>query len=212
MAEEHSVRGGQRQRVAGRFFPRQVTRARHQLLRLHAGELAERPVRGFIAPDALGGRKHRIAAVALFVVAVVLVAVDHDLIADLPALDLVTHRPDDASGVRADNEVRRFAVVKRADRLTKASPDAVVVDARRHHHDQHFVAIKRPSVDDLKLHRLFGRPVAFAANGPSIHLLWHMAQGRHFADLVEVLHRRIVGRDGGCGVQCHKGLLVKCAA
>jgi hypothetical protein len=41
-----------------------------------------------VAPDALGGRQHRVAAVAFLVVAIVLVAVDDDLVADLPATDL----------------------------------------------------------------------------------------------------------------------------
>jgi hypothetical protein len=101
VAEQHPVGGGQRQRVAGAFFPGQVLGPRHQLLRLHAGELGERAVRRLVAPDPLGGREHRVAAVALLVVAVVLVAVDHDLVADLPVLDLVAHGPDDPGGIRA---------------------------------------------------------------------------------------------------------------
>ena len=52
------------------------------------------------------GREHRVAAVALLVVAVVLVAVDHDLVADLPALDLGADRPDDAGRVGAGDVVR----------------------------------------------------------------------------------------------------------
>ena len=41
MAEQHPVGGGQRQGVAGCFFPRQVLWAVHQLLCLHLGELCE---------------------------------------------------------------------------------------------------------------------------------------------------------------------------
>jgi hypothetical protein len=43
VAEQHPVGGGQRQRVAGAFFPGQVLGPRHELLRLHAGELAKEP-------------------------------------------------------------------------------------------------------------------------------------------------------------------------
>ena len=88
VAEQHPVGGGQRQRVAGALFPGQVLGARHQLLGLDPAELGKRAVRRLIAPDPLAGREHRVAAVALLVVAVVLVAVDDDLVADLPALDL----------------------------------------------------------------------------------------------------------------------------
>jgi hypothetical protein len=45
--------------------------------------LGERAVGRFIAPNALRGGEG-VAAVALFVVAVVLVAVNHNLVADLP--------------------------------------------------------------------------------------------------------------------------------
>ncbi len=54
VAEQHPVGGGERQRVAGRFLPRQVPGARHELLRLHAGELGKAAVGRLVAPDALG--------------------------------------------------------------------------------------------------------------------------------------------------------------
>jgi hypothetical protein len=96
MAEQHAVGGGERQRVAGALFPGEMLRALHQLARLHLAELGERAVRRLVAPDALAGGEHRIPAVALLVVAVVLVTVDDDLVADLPALHLGADRPDDA--------------------------------------------------------------------------------------------------------------------
>src|SRR3546814_1069827 len=71
-----------------------MARPRHELLRLHGGELGEGAVRRLIAPDLLRGREHRVAAVALLVVAVGLVAVDDDLVADLPALHLAADGPD----------------------------------------------------------------------------------------------------------------------
>ena len=75
----------------------------HQLLRLHPRELSKRAVGRFIAPDPLAGGKHRIAAVAFLVIAVILVAVNDNLVADLPAFDLVTNRPDDAGRIRPGN-------------------------------------------------------------------------------------------------------------
>jgi hypothetical protein len=58
---------------------------RHQLARLHAAELGERAVGRLVAPDALRRRQHRVAAVAVLVVAVVLIAMNDDLVADFPA-------------------------------------------------------------------------------------------------------------------------------
>ena len=88
MAKKHAVGGCKRQRVAGALLPGQVFWPLQQLAVLNAAELRKRTVRRLIAPDALARRKHRIAAVALFIVAIVLIAVDDDFIADLPALDL----------------------------------------------------------------------------------------------------------------------------
>jgi hypothetical protein len=51
------------------------------------------------------GGEHRVAAVALLVVAVVLVTVDDDLVADFPALYLVTDGPNDAGRIGAGNVV-----------------------------------------------------------------------------------------------------------
>src|SRR5262249_61700638 len=104
----------------------------HQLARLHAAELRERAVRRLIAPDALRGRQQRIAAVAVLVVAVVLIAVDDDLVADLPAAHLAADRPDDAGGIGAGDVERILVHVERRDRLPEAGPDAVVVDAAGH--------------------------------------------------------------------------------
>src|SRR5262249_14890748 len=96
MAEQHAVGGRKRQRVARGFLPGQMLRFRHQLPRLHPAELGERAVGRLVAPDALRWREQRIAAVALLIVPVVLIAVDDDLVADLPAPDLVADGPDHA--------------------------------------------------------------------------------------------------------------------
>jgi len=49
---------------------------------LNAAELRKRSIGCLVTPNALARRKHRIAAVALFVVSVVLIAVNDDFIAD----------------------------------------------------------------------------------------------------------------------------------
>ena len=131
VAEQHAIGGGERQRVGGALLPAQMLRARHQLAVLHPAELGERAVRRLVAPDALRGGEHRVAAVAFLVVAVVLVAMDDDLVADLPALDLRADRPDDARGVRAGDVIGLLVDVEHRDRLAERRPDAVVVDARR---------------------------------------------------------------------------------
>ena len=116
---------------------------------------------------------------------------DDDLVADLPALDLGADRPDDARGVGAGDVIGILVHVERRDRLAERRPDAVVVDARRHHENEHVVAVERPGRHDLDLHRLFRRPVPLLADGPGVHRLRHMAQRRDFADFVEILDRRV---------------------
>ena len=130
VAEQHAIGGRERQRVAGRFFPGEVLRALHQLAVLDAAELGEGAVRRLIAPDALRGREHRVAAVALLVVPVVLVAVDDHLVADLPALHLGADRPDDAGSVGAGDVIGIFVRIEHGDGLAERGPDAIVIDAR----------------------------------------------------------------------------------
>ena len=186
MAEEHPIGGRQRQRITGAFLPGQMLGTRHELLRLDAGELGEGAVMGLVTPDALGGREHRVAAIAFFVVAVILVTVDDDLVADFPAFDLVADGPDDARSIRPCNVVFGLVNVERADRLAEPGPNAVVVDAGGHHQDQHLVAIQRPGRHDLELHSLFRRTVALAADRPGIHVLGDMAERWNLAKLVEI--------------------------
>ena len=85
VTEQHPICCRQRQRVGSAFLPGQVTRPLHQLAVLDTTELGEGAIGSLITPDALRGREHRIAAIAFLVVSVVLVAVDHDLVANLPA-------------------------------------------------------------------------------------------------------------------------------
>ena len=212
VAKQHPVGGGQRQGVAGAFLPGQMLGARHQLLRLHAGELRKGSVRRLVAPDPLGGRKHRIAPVAFLVVAIILIAMDDDLVADLPALDLVPNLPDDPRSIGPRDVIGRAVAVERADRLTQTRPDPVIVDAGRHHQDQHLVAVDLPGIDHLDLKALVGLAMPLATNGPGIHLLGHIPQRRHFTDLVEILFGCIIGRDAGVCIQSHDSLLSQIAA
>src|SRR5688572_30132894 len=105
MAEQHAVGGGERQRVAGGLLPGEMLRPRQKLPVLNARKLRERAVRRFVAPNALGRREHRVAAVTFLVVAVVLVAMDDDLVADLPALHLGAYGPNDAGRVRTGDVI-----------------------------------------------------------------------------------------------------------
>src|SRR3954464_15090564 len=109
---------------------------RHQLTRLYAAELCEGTVRRLVTPDTLRGREQWIAAIAVFVVAVVLIAVDDDLIADFPALHLLADRPDDARRIGAGNMIGILVAVDRRYRRAEPGPYPVVVDARGHHEDE----------------------------------------------------------------------------
>ena len=194
VAKQHAVGGGERQRIAGAFLPGQVLRPLHELAILHTGELRERAVRGFVAPDPLGRREHRVSAVAFLVVAVVLVAVDDDLVADLPALHLGADRPDDAGGVGPGDVIGLLVAVERRDRGAESRPDAVVVDARSHHQNQHVMTVERPGRHHLYLHCGIGLAMPFAADGPGVHVFGNVAERRDFADFIQVF-----GGDGRLG-------------
>ncbi len=171
---------------------------RHELAGLHGAELGKGAIRGFIAPDALAWRVHRIAAIAFLVVAVVLVAVDDDLVADLPALDPAPDGPDDAGRVGTGNVVVRLVHVERRDRLAQGGPDAVVVDAGSHHHDQHLVAVQLGRRHHLLVHGIARIAVALAPDGPGIHVFRHIAERRDFTDLIQIL--------GTCWLRAGPGL------
>ena len=204
MAEQHAVGGGERQRVGGALLPGEMLGALHELAGLDLAELSEGAVRRLIAPDALAGGEHRIAAVALLVVAVVLVTVDHDLVAHLPALHLGADRPDDAGGIGARDVELLLVDVERRDRQAEPGPHAVVIDAGGHHEDEHFVLADAVRRHDLELHGLFGRAVTLAPDHPGVHVLRHVAERGNLADLVEIL-LRLVGRRMRTGRESDNG-------
>src|SRR5262249_13947618 len=62
------------------------------------------------------------------------------------------------------------------DGLAEGGPYAVVVNAGGHHENQHVVAVELPRGHHLNLHGRLRRPVSILADGPSIHLLGHVAE------------------------------------
>src|SRR5215472_4641669 len=116
VAEEHAIGRGKSQRVTGGLFPSEVLRPLHELAVLHARELRKGSVRRLVAPDALRRREHRIAAIALFVVTVVLIAMDNDFVADLPARNLRSNRPNYAGRIRTGDVKGVLVTVDRRDR------------------------------------------------------------------------------------------------
>src|SRR5208337_3360717 len=127
MAEQHAVGRRQGERVAGALFPSEMQRPRHELAVLNAGELCERSVWRLVTPNALGGREHRVPAVAFLVVAIVLVAVHHDLVADFPAFHLGADGPDDTGRVRACDVIGLLMSIEHRDWRAERGPHAIVV-------------------------------------------------------------------------------------
>src|SRR4029077_11187876 len=148
-------------------------------------------------------------AIAVLVVAVVLIAMDDDFVADLPAPHFRADRPDDAGRIGAGDMERMLVAVERRYRNAEAGPDAIVVDAAGHDIDQHLVVGDRPGRHHLALHRLFRWTVALLANRPGVHGRRHVAERRDLADVVEVLERRGGGfllRDGHDGLRLNRFL------
>src|SRR5215467_879912 len=126
-----------------------MVRFGHQLPRLNAAELRERSVGRLVSPDPLRRRQQRIATVAVFIVAVVLIAVDDHLVADLPALDLGAYRPNESGCVGAGDVEWMLVAIERRDWNAESGPNAVVIHATRHDVDEHFVVADRPGGYDF---------------------------------------------------------------
>ena len=143
-------------------------------------------------------RKHGIAAVALLVVAVVLVTVHNDFVADFPALHFRTDRPHDAGGIRPCNVIGIFVSIERRNGNAQSSPNTVIIDARRHHEHEHVMAVELPRRQHLDLHGLVGRPVPLFADGPGIHLFRNVTDRRDFSDFIKIFQAASGIR--GCGL------------
>ena len=141
MSEQHPIGRCQSQGVTGRFFPRQMFGSRHQLLRLHARELSKRTVWCFISPDALTGGKHRITAIAVFIVTIILVAMNDNFIANLPTRYLIANGPNDTRRVRTCDVIGLFVPVKGANRCAQCGPNTIIVHACGHHQNQHIMTV-----------------------------------------------------------------------
>ena len=134
LRDQHPVGGEVDEPVGGGLVPGERLRLRQQLLRLHLRELRERAPGGLVAPDHLAGRGERVEAVHLGVLVGGDVAVDHDLVAGLPARDALADLPDDAGGVGAADVVPVLGVVAVApdrDRLARAPPRRCCSSPRR---------------------------------------------------------------------------------
>src|SRR5204862_1822946 len=117
-------------------------------------------------PEALRGREQGIAAVAFLIVSVVLIAVDDDLVANLPALHLAADRPYGAGRVEAGYVIGILMSVDRRHRRAESRPHAVVIDAGRHHENEDFVVGNFPRWQHFDLERAFRRPVTLLADCP----------------------------------------------
>ena len=149
----------------------------------------------------------------MLVLAVILVAMNNDLVTDFPAGDLVPDGPNDPGRIRAGDVVGLLMPVKRRDRHAERGPDTVIVHASGHHIDQHFMAIQLRGFQNLQLHGGIGLAVALPADRPCIHLFRHMSQGRDLAHFIEVFHRCIIVRYFRRRIQRgHGRLLLFCVA
>ena len=169
LVDQHAVGGEEGQAVGGGLLPRQVRGLAQELLGLDLAELREGAPRGLVAPDLLGGGGERVQAVDLDVLVGGLVAVDHDLVAGLPARDALADLPDDAGGVRAADVVVLLAVAEDGDGLAERRPDVVEVDPGRHDADDHLERAGLGHRHLLELEGVQRLPEALLADDPGGH-------------------------------------------
>ena len=118
---QHAIGGRVAQRVDRRLLPREVRGLGHQLVGLDHADVGEAAEVRLEAPDALVAREHRVV-VTRGVLVVDVVAVDGDLVADLP----VAHR---RSG--AQHDARRRRNRRRGSRARGAGPRTTPCPADR---------------------------------------------------------------------------------
>ena len=187
LVDQHAVGGEVGEAVGGGLFPRQVLRLRHELLRLHLRELGEGAPARLVAPDLLRGSGQRVEAVHLDVLVGGLVAVDHDLVADLPLGDALADLPDHAGGVRAADVVVLLGVVaEHRDRLAERRPHVVEVHAGGHHAHDHLERAGLGDLDLLDLEGVLGLALALLADHPRRHGLRELAG--LYVELAHVLY------------------------
>ena len=200
-SKEHAVGGGPDQCRRGGLLPREVGRLGQTLVGLNLGELSERaPVR-LIAVNAEGRGEPRIAATHDHgIIRVPLPAVDHHMIADSDVGDAVADGPHHPGGVApADVEVVRLSQPGMhsgdVQRHALGRPHVVVVDARRHHQDQHFPWARRRRVDHLRPEGRFRLAEPLGADDLRVHPAGNLTPWRDLPDLVQLFgHRGTIGR------------------
>ena len=176
--DQHAVGGEVHEPVGGGLRPAQRLWLGQQLLGLHLGELGEGPPGRLVAPDLLGGSRHRVEAVDLGILVGGLVAVHDDLIAGLPARDAGPDLPDHAGGVRAADvmtELGMVAVLHDRDGLAQRRPHVVVVDPGGHHADDHLEGGGLGDLDLLQLEGVLGLSLALLADHPGGHRVGQLA-------------------------------------
>ena len=105
-----------------------------------------------------------------------LVAVDHDLVADLPLGHALADLPDHAGGVGAADVVVLLGVVpEHRDRLAQRRPYVVEVHARRHHPHDHLERAGLGDLDVLDLEGVLRLALAVLADHPCRHRLRQLA-------------------------------------
>ena len=175
--DQHAVGGEVGQAVGGGLLPREVLRLGQQLLGLDLRELGERAPARLVAPDPLRRRRQRVEAVDLGVLVGGLVAVDDDLVAELPARHARADLPHDAGGVRAADVVVLVGVVAEdRDRLAERRPHVVEVHAGGHHAHDHLERAGLGNLDLLDLEGVDGLALALLADDPRGHRLGQLAR------------------------------------
>jgi hypothetical protein len=117
-----------------------------------------------------------------------LVAVEHHLVAGLPARDAGAGLPHDARGVGPpDVMVLVRVVAEDGDGRAEGGPDVVEVDAGRHHADDDLEGIGFGDLDLLELEGVLGLALAILPDDPGGHRLGQFARlGRDLRDLTHV--------------------------
>ena len=195
MAEQHAIGGGEGKRVTGRLFPGQMRRLGHELARLHPAELRERAIRRLVAPDPLRRRQQRDRRRCMsssspsswlqWTITSSPTCQQH--------LTFCADRPRHARRVRA-GDVKRRSCAHRAARSagrvpaqTPLWPDAAGRDAGRRTSSS---PIGPGSEHSPAPSHVCGGPWRSLRIAHACMPRRHVAERRHFANVVEILQRR----------------------
>ena len=189
---QHAIRGGRAQQITTRLLPGQMLGLGLTLMRLHAGELAVAAVVSLVAPDTHARREHRIlAGEHPRIVGLPPAAMHHHFGADLDIGDLGPYRPDDsravtAAGVKVFRLTLLLTVCDHVDGISEGRPHVVVVDAGRHHVDEHVLRSDFRGRDHLALPGLGRLAEPVLAHQERVHVGGHLAERWAVAEIAEV--------------------------